>query len=130
MPVFSTMMCKRNGTVSAVVYLSPNGTNARVTDSTEKLWAVDFSYGTIHGAAACNSLAGTANTANTGMFTYATDHGVNCWCAMQKPISSYWVYYNAYNTDENCADNCALKCAQMTAINENDFRYALMNSIW
>lgn len=130
MGCLGTMICQHTGTVSATIRKSPNGTNARVIDADNKLWSVDFDYGTMTGAAACNTLSGVINTAHTGMFTYATDHGANCWCAMQRPISSYWVFYTTYEDSDSCEENCTLRCAQITASNENSFRYALMDSIW
>lgn len=122
-------MCVHKNTYVASVSKSTNGTAASVTSAEDKTWSATFPNYTITGNAACNEIAGTANTANTALYTVAADQGQYCWCEMQRPMSSYWVFLQSYADAGTCASSCTLACA--TAIQSNvTFRTAVLESIW
>ncbi|MBO4683104.1 MAG: hypothetical protein J5611_00795 [Alphaproteobacteria bacterium] len=122
-------MCKHKNTYIASISKSTNGTSSTVTNAANKTWSATFPNYTITGNAACNEISGTANTVNTALYTTAGDQGTYCWCQMQTPLSSYWVFLDTYGTDSACASGCAGACA--TAIQSNaTYRTAILNSIW
>ena len=122
-------MCKHKNTYIASISKSTNGTAASVTDATNKVWSATFADYTITGNAACNEVSGTVNTVNTALYTVAADQGPYCWCAMQTPLSSYWVFLDTYADAASCASGCTLACGN--AIKSNvTFRTATLESIW
>lgn len=122
-------MCKHKNTYIASVSKSTNGTSASVTSAADKKWSATFANYTITGDAACNEIAGTANTVNTALYTVAADEGPYCWCAMQTPMSSYWVFLDTYSDASSCASGCTLACG--TAVQSNTtFRTAVLESVW
>ncbi len=122
-------MCKHKNTYIASVSKSTNGTTASVTDASAKTWSATFSAYTIHGNAACNEVSGTANTVNTALYTTAGDEGTYCWCQMQRPMASYWVFLDTYATAAACASGCTLACGTATQSNAT-YRTALLESVW
>lgn len=122
-------MCKHKNTYIASISKSTNGTAAAVTDAAAKTWSATFANYTIRGNAACNEISGTANTVNTGLYTVSGDQGPYCWCQMQGPMSSYWVYLDSYATADACAAGCTLACG--TAIQSNaTYRTAVLEAVW
>lgn len=122
-------MCVRKNAYVASVSKSTNGTSAAVTDASLKKWSATFANYTITGNAACNEISGTANTVNTALYTGPGDQGQYCWCSMQTPMSSYWVFLDTYSNDSTCASGCTLACATATQSNVT-FRTALLESVW
>ncbi len=128
-PSFATMMCKHKSTYIASVSKSTNGTSHSVTNATNKTWSATFPNYTITGNAACNDISGTTGTANTALYTVAADEGVHCWCEMQQPISSYWVYLKSYSDKSACASGCASDCG--AAIQSNaTYRTNVLDAVW
>lgn len=122
-------MCKHTNTYIASVSKSINGTSSTVISAANKTWSATFSAYTITGNAACNEVSGTVNTVNTGLYTVAGDVGQYCWCQMQTPMSSYWVFLNTYASADACASGCTGACG--TAVQSNTtFRTALLESVW
>ena len=91
----------------------------------------------IYGSATCNGKdvrssetgnsnnAGPASFGDTNTFLKASvkDVGVNCWCKMDGPVTSWWTYYKSYGTmgdaaaRDECARNCTQYCADKFATN-------------
>lgn len=133
-----TNICRKHNAAVILLKRSTDGQSA-TSDASAKTWSVTFNYttlaaasrnvSTITGEAACNSISGTANTANTALYTTTSDVGVNCWCEMLTPAHSYWTFTQAYASEAACASGCASNCA--TLVNTSTaFRTGLFNSIW
>ena len=135
-----------------------------------KHWKVDLGYdifanmrpelGTggvpyIYGSATCNGKDvmsspdgksnnyGPASFGDTNTFLKASvkDVGVNCWCKMDGPVTSWWTYFKKYDTKQLCAEQCTTYCAEKftsngelgTNTNSNKVVYgrdALYYTIW
>lgn len=151
-------ICRRSSMVMLVLQKDVNGSVTN-NDSDEMRWAVDYGYdllaGTgeyvteITGSATCNDIsvksavngsssnAGTAEPgdANTFLRAVYTDVGKNCWCKMDGPITSWWVFLRAYDNAESCASGCTSYCASGMASNTEMsngrlMRTAIFDSIW
>jgi hypothetical protein len=85
--------------------------------------------------------AGTAKPgeANTFLRAAPQDVGINCWCKMDGPVTSWWTFFKAYASETECAENCTNYCAT-TFANDTDIsvsgqdsiggRAALFGKIW
>lgn len=163
-------ICRRNTLVMAVLQNEVNGIEAKM-NRTSKKWAVRFNYdlfaGThpnrvtayvTKGRTTCNMIDykssdnglssnnGTASTgdANTFLKASAPDVGVNCWCKMDGPVTSWWTYLKKYEDSGDksgrkiCEEQCTTLCATAFAKNTNVdggntgilIRNALLNKIW
>ena len=123
-------MCVRDK--SLVISLDKNvaGTGYG-NNASEMIWWTDFSYGRIYGEATCLSAAeGLGRTTGAGAYygveEYATtpitaEAGLNgtdangderkyCWCRATHPVSSRWVFRNAYASVSYCVSSCASSC--------------------
>ena len=152
-------ICKRKTLNMIVLQKNVNGT---VTDvDTESLpWAVDFGYdlfanthtvsvSEITGSTTCNDIAvksaidGSSNNAgatepgdaNTFLRAATNDVGTNCWCKMDGPVTSWWVWLKAYDTADACASGCTRYCADGFANNSEMsngrlMRSAIFDAIW
>ncbi|MBQ0013137.1 MAG: hypothetical protein KBS86_01010 [Proteobacteria bacterium] len=124
----TTSMCKRSNTAIIVLSKSTNGTSA-TSNTSSKTWTVKFNYTTMTGSASCNEISGTANTANTALFSTASDVGPQCWCRMDTPAVSYWTYLRSYSGASDCASGCTSACAD-AAKTSTAFRTGMFESIW
>jgi len=96
------------------------------------------SYRTINGMATCNEI--NTNTsdatakmgdANTHLRASTADIGTQCWCSLTGPITSWWVYYKAYDSEDACASACARDCAAAIKDNTSNFRTnGIYAAIW
>ena len=160
-------VCRRNTLVMAVLQKDTNGTvDTDALNVNEKKWLVRFDYDifagahqykvkSIKGSATCNEIdqksaangsaaeAGLAVPGDVNTFLKASplDVGVNCWCKMDGPVTSWWTYFKSYGTmgDEaarkECAENCTQYCADKFATNGEIAsgvlgRDALFYTIW
>ena len=123
-------MCVRDK--SLVISLDKNtGGTGSGNNASELIWLTDFPYGRIYGEATCLSATeGLGRTGTMGAYygveEYATTHitaevGLNgkdangderkyCWCRATHPVSSRWVFSNAYASASYCVSNCARRC--------------------
>ena len=106
-------------------------------NASEMIWWTDFPYGRIYGEATCLSAAeGLGRTTGMGAYygveEYATtpitaevglsgtDANGNerkyCWCRATHPVSSRWVFDNAYASASYCVSNCAGNCGHYVRI--------------
>ena len=120
-----------------------------------ELWdsaAQEYKTHYIYGSATCNGRdvrsspdgksnnAGPASFGDTNTFLKASvkDVGVNCWCKMDGPVTSWWTYLKKYDTNDDCKNNCTRLCATAFAKNTNIdggntgvlIRNALYNKVW
>lgn len=133
-----TDICRKRGTFVALLSKSTDG-SSMTSNASDKTWSVTFNYTTmavgsrsataVSGVAACNEIAGSANTANTALFTTASDEGTHCWCEMWVPAHSYWTYAQSYGSNAACASGCAGECANLVKTS-TAFRTGLYGSIW
>ena len=115
----------------------------------------------IYGSATCNgkdvrsspdgksNSYGPASFGDTNTFLKASvkDVGVNCWCKMDWPVTSWWTYFKKYDAvgdrtaKQVCAEECTTYCAEKftsngalgTNTNSNKVVYgrdALYYTIW
>ena len=132
---FATGMCVH--TNSYVVQLSTSRDGVSIETGDAGAWIVTFDYptssfntNTVKGSSACNEIAGTVNTADATVSSVSGEStGAHCWCAMQKPLVSDWVYSGAYASADACGAACATACANNVKTSST-FRTAMFNAIW
>ena len=153
-------VCRRNSLVMVVLQKDVNGTNVTI-DTDEQKWTVDFPYDLFAGAhtydvrkikgrTTCNEIsvkssadgkksddgAATSGDVNTYLKASPRDVGVNCWCKMDGPVTSWWTYMKQYDSRQSCADNCTTYCAngfkENTKFENSDkkIRDSLYYTIW
>lgn len=161
-------LCKRRSVVMVVLERDTNGEVLDIKDDTMS-WRVGFGYdlyantlpdtptadkGIIIGSATCNeisyksSLDGTKaeyepvtpGDANTFLKSAPQDRGPNCWCKMDGPVTSWWVFVKTYTESEGGSDKCGTDCTKycangfadkaITLTNGRNIRYALFDAIW
>ena len=155
-------ICRRNTLVMAVLQKDKNGTVSYLNNG-KKRWVVNFDYDIfanmrpgitahdIYGSATCNGIAvrsspdgksnndGDASYGDTNTYLKATnrDVGVNCWCKMDGPVTSWWTYMKKYDSRADCAANCTAYCANGFKSNskfaddsDKRIRDALFYTIW
>ena len=141
---YAVTLCKKNNTAIAVLNKVVGGslTTSGLT------WSVAMTDGnTVHGKALCTAMPGSGfGVVNTGVAD-TTDTGVNCFCKMMGPATSYWVFANEYADatacDSGCASVCgnymagtATGCAAIVTMEDEatdmclKFRSAVYDSIW
>lgn len=129
--------CLHNRTAVFTLRKSVNGISAS-SNSADMSWSVKFdydlvpnnsSYRTITGTSTCNEIdtdtdeaAVKMGAANTHLRASNSDEGPNCWCAMEYPVSSWWVFYKTYADESACKSSCARDCADAIKSNTSDFR--------
>ena len=106
---FALDACVPNDSVAVV--LTPASASSGPTgvwDNSTQTWKVPFSYGTVHGIAACLSSnygkkQGGIYKENSGMLVDngtkvvgGEANGNHCWCKLTYPVVSYWVYDSSY----------------------------------
>ena len=91
------------------------------TDSKSGKWGTVFPYGDVYGKSVCSTISSgdyaVATDAQTTILDdeFASQTGVGgntggyCWCKMESPAVSKWVFRRAWNAAP--ADNCATYCA-------------------
>ena len=160
-------ICRRNTLVMAVLRKEKNGTVSYLKPE-KKRWVVTFDYDIfagmrpelgkdgvrdIYGSATCNGIAvrssadgksnndGDASFGDTNTYLKASnrDGGVNCWCKMDGPVTSWWTYFKKYADKNECKENCTTYCANGFATNANlgentkkniNARDAMFYTIW
>jgi hypothetical protein len=109
----------------------------------------DFTVSQINGYATCNDIdvksapdgsssnAGTAEPGDANTFLRAStgDTGVNCWCAMDGPATSWLAFLKTYDSADECAENCTSYCANGMAKNTEmsngrQVRNAIFDAVW
>ena len=157
-------ICRRNTLVMAVLQKDTDGTvDTDALNTVDKKWVVKFDYDIfagahqyvvkkIKGSATCNEInqrsskdgktaeGGIASPGDVNTFLKASpmDVGVNCWCKMDGPVTSWWTYLKKYDTNDDCKNNCTRLCATAFAKNTNIdggntgvlIRNALYNKVW
>lgn len=152
-------ICKRKTLTMIVLQKNVNGV-VTDTDSSTMRWAVDYDYdlfanshteylSEIIGSTTCNDIvvksaidgssnnAGTAEPgdANTFLRAATNDVGSNCWCKMDGPVTSWWVYLKTFDSADACASGCTSYCANGMANNTEMsngrlMRNAIFDAIW
>lgn len=152
-------ICKRKTLTMIVLQKNVNG-SVTDSDSDTMRWAVEYGYdlfanshteyvSEITGSTTCNDIAvksaidGSSNNAgaaepgdaNTFLRAATNDVGSNCWCKMDGPVTSWWVYLKTYDSADACASGCTSYCANGMASNtkmSNDrlIRHAIFDAIW
>lgn len=111
-------------------------------------WGVTFSWGVAKGEATCLSAAeGLGRT--SGLSPYGTGEYSNtfidapkglsgkdadgadrqyCWCNMQSPAVSLWVFHPAISSSSDCTSHCAYGCG-LYVQNGLEFRSAVFSSV-
>lgn len=152
-------ICKRKTLTMIVLQKNVNGS---VTDSDSETmrWGVDYGYdlfsnshseyiSEITGSTTCNDIAvksaidGSSSSAgdaapgdaNTFLRAATNDVGANCWCKMDGPVTSWWVYLKTFDSADGCASGCTRYCADGMANNTEMpngrlMRHAIFDAIW
>lgn len=133
------------GGSSVVKCVKLSATTACTTDKTSFIgkpeWTANCGGITVKGIAKCSSTAGSAYTKHTSIaLGTSTTANKYCKCKMISPaVSTYWVSVNVckemvcispgMQTAQECETYCAFSCAQDAAVNTDNFRTALFNSL-
>ena len=132
LPIYAnaTDMCARDDTM-VLVFDKDIGGSGSGSNAIEWTWWVNFPYGRIAGEATCLSAAeGLGRTSVQGAYYGTGDYSKTfieaepglkgtdsdgndrkyCWCKMTHPVSSRWVFFNAYADSSTCSSHCATHC--------------------
>lgn len=147
---FGVDVCVKNKAYVSIFRPNVNGTS-KDSDSTDKVWKVEFDYRTITGNASCNEICSDTSAnitcasklVQTNLYTTKDDIGKDCWCQMwpvasyfageSKPAtgpSSYWLFLNTYSDAATCASSCTNACADAVMNNTDGFRAAMFEAMW
>lgn len=126
---YGVTLCKKTNTAVAVLNKVVGGT---VSSATGTRWVVNMTDGTeVKGKSLCSGTPGDFAVVNTGVAdTY--DTGMNCYCKMMAPATSYWVNASGstpYASDAACESGCVTSCANYMATNQT-FRSAVYEAVW
>ena len=126
---YGVTLCKKTNTAIAILNKVVAGT---VESATGARWVVNMTDGTVvKGKSLCTGMPGTFAVVNTGVAdTY--DTGLNCYCKMMAPATSYWVNASGdspYSTESACESACVTVCANYMATNQT-FRSAVYEAVW
>ena len=106
-------------------------------DNRSGKWGAVFPYGDIMGKSVCISIQGTQNVAATDaqttqlntVYNQASPSGKYCWCKMEFPAESSWIYRGQEGSDSSaCGQQCARGCGQ-TGMGWQNFRAAMFNTV-
>lgn len=128
-------MCLRDNTYVGVVSRSRDGTSHSF-DASTRTWTVEMDYITstanknkISGFGACSDTEGIVNNANPTLTFDISGEGTHCWCQMQSPVVSGWVYYGAFASEGACNTGCLNACGNSVQTSA-DFRTAMAETVW
>ena len=141
-------MCVRDKSLVVSLDSGIQGTDYDLNAS-EWIWWVDFPYGRIYGDATCLSATESlGRTTGTGAY-YGTEEyadtpitaevGLNgtdvngderqyCWCRATHPVSSRWVFDNAFSSAALCTSNCTNYCGR-AAMYSTPMRKGIFGSV-
>lgn len=134
---YGATTCIHSRTAVFMLKKSVNGISASHNNS-DMIWRVTFdydlvpndsSYRTLTGNATCNEVSTNIdgaqiqkNAANVYLRASTSDVGTMCWCSLSAPVSSWWVFMQAYADEDACAAGCAAACADGVKNNTDNFR--------
>ncbi len=123
---FGITLCKKTNTAVAVLNKTVGGVK---TSAGNHAWEVNMNDGiTVKGKALCSEMPGVKDQVNTGVAD-TVDSGLNCFCKMMAPATSYWVYLQGYETAASCESGCSNICGDHMAT-DRSFRSAVYEAIW
>ena len=135
----ATDTCLHDNTAVITLWKSKNPVS-KTSNASDKTWTMTMDYSimpsnpdakTIYGLSTCNEI--DTNTsgadvqsgdANVYLRSSTIDVGRFCWCQMQRPVSSWWVFYKQYDDESTCASSCARDCVDAISSDKNKFRTA------
>lgn len=136
---YGATTCIHTRTGVFILKKSVNGISSS-HNTNDMTWSVTFdydivpnnsSYRTLTGNATCNEITtdvsgGAIKKGVSNVYLRATsaDVGTMCWCAMNEPVSSWWVFMQAYPDEDTCAASCAAACEDGMKNNTDNFRSA------
>ena len=146
---YAATTCLHSYTAVAVVRKNVNPI-ASSYNSAERTFTLTMDYDiipgnensrTLYGEATCNEITtdtsgatiavGDVGAANTHLRATTGDVGTRCWCALTRPVSSWWTYYKTFDSDDACANGCASACAAAIKDNTSNFRSnGVFMAIW
>ncbi len=108
-------------------------------------WIAEFDKGAtaINGVGVCSTVSG-ANMADVATSAQAltlaknytnqvtssgTADGQYCWCKMEQPGESAWLYLTDYKDTSKCENECTYKCMDTVASNAYNFRTSMYATI-
>lgn len=104
-------------------------------------WRIDVDYDTmlsmngtfrfLRGVVSCSDFSvGAQYTVVTGNQVVPSDtYGTNCWCALRRPATSYFMYLRSYDSVDACVSGCARLCAD-GVVGSYAFRDKLFEAVW
>ncbi len=129
----ATIMCAADDALAIVLDPQIPGTtyayNAPLFE-----WNTTFPYGTVWGIATCITTPSSSPTDNlidtdTGdVVTGGERTGKYCWCQMNHPVKSRWVFRGAYGSVGECRSDCAYYCGHIVQ-SHSSFRRSVFGSV-
>lgn len=144
-PAFADNMCVKNYSFVSILSKSRDGVSYETVPAEHK-WIVQLDYvasttpedsshnalrdpSTIYGYGACSETPGTESVADSAVDPSLDGTGMHCWCRLNAPLVSDWVYYGSFANDNACASGCIGACGENVKSNQ-EFRSAMFDSIW
>jgi hypothetical protein len=148
--VNGTSYCGR--TLDGVAH-SSNGTCGADTlsylgelDSKNGKWGAVFPYGDVSGISVCSNINGgtigtvatdeqttTLNSQYTSQANGGSVAGQYCWCKMENPVASRWVFKQSGRSANECKNNCPNNCASSGSpsglVRNESFRIAVFGAL-
>ncbi len=148
--VNGTSYCGR--TLDGVAH-SSNGTCGADTlsylgelDSKNGKWGAVFPYGDVSGISVCSNIDGgtigtvatdeqttTLNSQYTSQANGGSVAGQYCWCKMENPVASRWVFKQSGRSANECKYNCPNNCASSGSpsglVRNESFRIAVFGAL-
>ena len=150
--VFADTMCVRDKTLVVSLDSSIGGGTRSCSPNAAVCWA-DLSYGRLYAEGACLSLEEGLGQTKSGAFYGVGEYentlvsaekglrGVDkngnervyCWCRLEHPASSAWVFFKGYNSEKECTNGCFgsswYNCGQALSGSDEPVRAGMFRSV-
>ncbi len=134
---YAATTCIHSRTVVFTIKKSENAVSSSYNNA-EKTFSLRFGYDlvpnnssqrTLTGMSTCNEIttntadsAAKSGDANVYLRASSADVGTQCWCSLTSPVTSWWVYYGAFDDEDACDAGCTSACAAAIKDNTSNFR--------
>ena len=132
-PAYAVVKCISLSANHTCTFSNPQFAYLRQPDwsVTCKRSANDTTGTNVTGIAICSNTIGNSvgqTATDLDLSSSAIDmYNIYCWCKMNNPAVSRWVYANKYNTGATCANSCANRCAYSTG--NFSFKTSIFNNL-
>ena len=145
-PGHAATTCLHNRTAVFIIKKSVDPVSVS-SNASEMTFSMTLDYETLPGQASSKTLGGLATcneittdtsdaaaktgSANVYLRASSADVGTQCWCSLTGPVTTWWVYLKAFDSEDACQSGCAAACAKAAKANTDNFRTnGLYQAIW